>query len=403
MTAYTFACRAFQKAAYLFAYAWSWKEPTLLRGPGCTAELPALIKSLGLKRVLLVTDAGLMKLGLPGSVIQGLEDAGVFCAVYDKTAANPSLSQIIEARKLYQETNCEAVLAFGGGSPMDCAKVVCFLSAYPRKDPYKVKGLQLIRLRKPPPFFAVPTTAGTGSEVTIAAVVSHPETHVKYTLLTPLLRPKYAALDPSLTRGLPPNPTAQTGMDALTHAVEAYISQGRTKNTDAWALEAVRLVFDNLETVYADGSDIKARENMLYASYRAGAAFTRAYVGYAHSIAHALGGLYDVPHGLACAVTLPHVLAGYGKPAYARLAKLYDAAGLPAGPESVEEKALAFIQAIRDLNARLGIPAGFACIQEKDIPEIATRALKEGNPLYPVPRIWRRAECEGIVRGMKEK
>ena len=187
-----------------------------------------------------------------------------------------------------------SVLAFGGGSPMDCAKVVCFLSAYPRKNPDKVKGLQLIRLRKPPPFFAVPTTAGTGSEVTIAAVISHPETHVKYTLLTPLLRPKYAALDPSLTRGLPPNPTAQTGMDALTHAVEAYISQGRTKNTDAWALEAVRLVFDNLETVYADGSDIKARENMLYASYRAGAAFTRAYVGYAHSIAHALGGLYEI-------------------------------------------------------------------------------------------------------------
>jgi len=400
MTLHEFFCRAFQKAAYLGAYLWPWDEPVLLRGPGCVNELPALIKSLGLKRVLLVTDPGLMRLGLPAPLIGGLEKAGVFCAVYDRTAANPSLTQIEEARRLYTEANCEAVAAFGGGSPMDCAKMVCFFTAYPRMKPGRARGVQPIRLRRPPTLFAVPTTAGTGSEVTIAAVVTNPETHAKYTMLSPRLRPKYAALDPALTLGLPPAATAQTGMDALTHAVEAYISLGRTKKTDAWALEAVRLVFGNIEAVYADGADIAARENMLLASYRAGAAFTRAYVGYAHGIAHALGGLYGLPHGLACAVALPVVLEAYGPPAHARLAKLYDAAGLPPGPEGAEAKAGAFIHTLSVLNTSLGLPGRFECIREEDVPEIAARCLKESNPLYPVPRIWRQGECERVVRQM---
>ena len=402
MTAYEFFCRAFQKAAYAGAYLLPWKEPKLLRGPGCSSELPALIKSLGVKRVLLVTDAGLMKLGLPEPLISGLEKAGVFCAVYDKTAANPSLEQIVEARKLYAEVKCEAVVAFGGGSPMDCAKMVGFLSAYPRMKPGRAKGIQVLRQRRTQPLFAVPTTAGTGSEITIAAVVSNPETHEKYSMLSPMLRPKYAILDPALTLTLPPDLTAQTGMDALTHAVEAYISLGRTKKTDAWALKAVRLVFGNLETAHADGSNVAARENMLFAAYRAGQAFTRAYVGYAHGIAHALGGLYDLPHGLACAVTLPHVLEAYGAPAHARLADLYDAAGLAPGPDGAAAKAEAFIHTLRVLNTSLGIPGGFSCIQEKDVPEIARRAVKESNPLYPVPRIWRREACERVVREIKK-
>ena len=401
MTFYEFFCRAFQKAAYAGAYLWPWQEPMLLRGPGCSNELPALIKSLGIKRVLLVTDPGLMKLGLPAPLIAGLEKAGVFCAVYDKTAANPSLKQIVEARKLYAEVKCEAVVAFGGGSPMDCAKMVAFLTAYPRMKPARAKGVQPVRLRRPPPLFAVPTTAGTGAEITIAAVVSDPGTHAKYTMLSPLLRPKAAALDPALTLGLPPDLTAQTGMDAMTHAVEAYISLGRTRKTDAWALEAVRLVFGNLETAHAGGSDIAARGNMLFASYRAGAAFTRAYVGYAHGIAHALGGLYGIPHGLACAVTLPHVLEAYGAPARARLAELYDAAGLPPLDDTAA-KAEAFIHILRVLNTSLGIPGGFKCIREEDVPEIARHCLKESNPLYPVPRIWRREECERVVRKLKK-
>ncbi|MDR2686154.1 MAG: iron-containing alcohol dehydrogenase [Oscillospiraceae bacterium] len=403
MTAYECFCRALQKAAYAGSYLLPWEAPALLRGPGCVNELPALVKSLGLRRVLLVTDPGLMKLGLPAPLIGALEKAGVFCAVYGETCPDPTLGHILDARRLYDESKCEAVIAFGGGSPMDCAKMVCFLTAYPRLKPARAKGPQPVRLRRLPPLFAVPTTAGTGSEVTIVAMVSDPETHAKYSVISPPLRPAYNVLDSALTLSLPPDLTAQTGMDALTHAVEAYISLGRTKASDAWALEAARLVFGNLEAACADGADAVARENMLFAAYRAGAAFTRAYIGYAHGIAHALGGLYGLPHGLACAVTLPAVLEACGAPVHARLADLYGAAGLPPGPEGTAEKAEAFIRAIRALNARLGIPAAFGCIREEDIPEIARRCLKESNPLYPVPRIWRQGECEGVVRGMAEK
>jgi len=401
MTFYEISCRAFQKLLFFGQNLWPWGEPALLRGPGCVNELPALIKSLGLRRVLLVTDAGLMRLSLPGPLLDGLEKAGIFCAVYDKTKANPTIHCVEEALRIYAETRCEAVVAFGGGSPMDCAKMVCLHTAYPHKEPGAFKGVQPVRLRTPPPLFAVPTTAGTGSEATLVAVVSDPETHVKYTVISPRLRPKYAVLDPALTLGLPPAVTAQTGLDALTHAVEAYLSLGRTKKTDARALEAVRLIFDHLETAYADGADREAREAMLRASTCAGVAFTRAYVGYAHGIAHALGGLYDLPHGLACAVALPHVLAAYGSAAYARLADLHDAAGLPASGQTAAEKALTFIHALRILSTSLGIPASLRCIREEDIPEIAERALKESNPLYPVPRIWRQEECEEVVRGMK--
>ena len=400
MSFYNFGCRAFQQTARLGQNLWPWKEPRVLRGPGCADELPALVKSLGLRRVLLVTDPGLMKLGLPLPLIQGLEKAGLFCAVYDKTVANPTTDSIEEARGVYIEGKCDCVVAFGGGSPMDCAKMVCFLAAYPRETAARVKGVQPVRLRGVPPLFAVPTTAGTGSETTLAVVVSDPGTHKKYTVISPLLRPQYAVLDPRLTLGLPPRITAHTGMDALTHAAEAYVSLSRTKETDARATEAVRLIFANLETAYADGSNMDARDAMLYASYCAGVAFTKAYVGYAHGIAHALGGMYDIPHGLACAVALPHVLEAYGPCVHARLARLYDAAGLPGSGQSDAEKAAALLTAIRALNRRMNIPAGFDCIREEDVPEIAARCLKEGNPLYPVPRIWRQEECEGVVRGM---
>jgi len=372
----------------------------LLRGPGSVGELPSLIKSLGLRRVLLVTDPGLMRLGLPRPLIQGLEKAGLFCVVYGKTAENPTTRNIEEAREVYTGAKCQCVVAFGGGSPMDCAKMVCFLAGAPYRKAHRVKGVQPILLRRTPLLFAVPTTAGSGSEATIAAVVSNPDTHMKYSVISPRLRPKYAVLDPALTLGLPPRFTSQTGLDALTHAVEAYISLGRTKRTDARALEAVELIFANLDAACSNGGDMGARDAMLYASYCAGLAFTKAYVGYAHGIAHALGGLYGLPHALACAVALPHVLEAYGPCIHARLAALYDAAGLAPDPETTAEKAEAFLRALRIQNMSLGIPARFGCIRAQDVPKIAAHALKESNPLYPVPRIWRQRECEGVVRGM---
>jgi len=393
MRPYEFYCRVFQKIVVLGQLFWSWKEPRLIKGPDSVMELPALCKSLGLKRMLLVTDPNLAKLGLPTPLLQGLAGAGILCAVYDQTSADPATENIEDALQLYRENKCEAVIAFGGGSPMDCAKMVGYRIAYPHTPLRKIHGIQPVRLRVPPRLFAVPTTAGTGSETTLAAVVSNSDSHKKYSVLSPLLRPKCAVLDPALTAGLPPHITAATGMDALTHAVEAYIGQSNTKWTKEKALNAVRLIFQYLEPAYRDGGNLEARENMLQASCDAGIAFTRAYVGYAHGIAHALGGLYGIPHGLGCAVVLPHVLAFYGGTVHKRLADLAGAAG-------ISPDAATFVQAIRDMNARMGLPAGFDCIREDDVPVIAAQALKESNPLYPVPKIMNQGQCEALVQGL---
>jgi len=380
----------------LASYAFDWTEPTLLKGPGSVMELPALIKSLGLGRVLLVTDAGLMKIGLPNPLLRELEDAGIACAVYKDTNVNPTLTNIADARRMYAGASCEAVIAFGGGSPMDCAKGVCMRIAYPNM---KLKGLKVTLMRRLPLLFAVPTTAGTGSEVTIAAVITDADTHKKNVLMTPKVRPKYAVLDPALTAGLPPHITSTTGMDVLTHAIEAYIGGSNTKLSAQKALNATKLVFQYLDRAYKSGGDMEAREQMLLASYDGGMAFTRAYVGYVHAIAHCLGGLYGTPHGLANAIILPHVLDFFGAAAHARLADLYGVAGL-SGEETPAEKAKAFIKAIRDMNAAMGIPALLDNVKKEDVPIIAARALKEANPLYPVPVIINQKQCEALVRSM---
>lgn len=252
---------------------------------------------------------------------------------------------------------------------------------------------------KLPPFFAVPTTAGTGTEATLAAVVTNLQTHEKYAVNDPKLRPKYAVLDPELTAGLPADITAATGMDALTHAVEAYIGLSGTKSTDEYAEKAIKLIFENLEAAYNDGQNLEARENMLVASYYAGMAFTRAYVGYVHAVAHNLGGIYGTPHGLANAVILPHMLEYYGDTAYAKLAKLAEVANL--GGYSQADKAMNFIDAIKAMNKRMNIPEHFDFIKDEDIPTIVERALREGNPLYPVPKIMDEADCERVVRTIR--
>ncbi|MCC8023047.1 MAG: iron-containing alcohol dehydrogenase, partial [Clostridiales bacterium] len=330
-----------------------------------------------------------------------LEEEGLAYVVYDGVQPNPTIPNIEEARKLYVDNGCEGVIAFGGGSPMDCAKVAAARVVKPNKTVRKMRGQLKIR-KSLPPFFAVPTTAGTGSEATVAAVVSDPETHEKNAVNDPSLRPKYAVLDPELTTGLPPHITSTTGMDALTHAVEAYIGRSNTKNTIIWSEKAVKLIYGNLEKAYQDGSDLEARGNMLKASYYAGLAFTRAYVGYVHAIAHNLGGLYGTPHGLANAVILPYVLDYYGASAQHKLAKLADIAGVSGAGQDEAAKAAAFIQSIRDMNARMNIPDKFDMIQEQDIPLLVERALKEGNPLYPVPRSMDKADCEAVLRRVLE-
>ncbi len=393
-------CRAFQKVMKVSVNFLPWDPPTVVKGAGAVKKLPELVKKEGLDNVLIVTDKGLMSLHLLDGLFEGLEAAGIKYSVYDEVQPNPTIYNVEDALKVYKDNNCQGFIAFGGGSPMDCAKVTAARVVKPNKTPSQMRGLLKI-LKKLPPFFAVPTTAGTGSETTIAAVISNPDTHEKNAINDPSLRPKYAILDPELTLGLPPHITSTTGMDALTHAVEAYIGGSNTKQTFEDARIATKLIFDNIEKVYENGKDVEAREAMLVGSFHAGLAFTRAYVGYVHAIAHNLGGMYGIPHGLANAVILPYVLDYFGETAYKRLAELCDVAGIAGPAQGDREKAKRFIAAIRELNAKMNIPDGFEQIKDEDIPLIAERALKEGNPLYPVPKIMDQADCEALIKSLK--
>lgn len=390
-------CRTFQSVFKVAMNVLDWSEPKLIKGAGAVKELPKTIKQLGYNNVLVVTDKGLMGLHLLDSMFEELKNNEISYVVYDGVQPNPTIDNIEQARSLYLGNGCQAIIAFGGGSPMDCAKACGARIARPNTQIPQMRG-QLKVLKPIPMLFAVPTTAGTGSEATLAAVVSNPKTHEKNAINDPVLRPKYAVLDPELTVGLPPHITSTTGMDALTHAVEAYIGRSNVPNTEEKALKATKLIFDNLENAYKDGKNMEARENMLIASYYAGIAFTRAYVGYVHAIAHNLGGMYGIPHGLANAVILPYVLDYYGESAHKRLAELAKAAGLDCAGKSDAENAKMFIAEIRRMNKDMNIPDKFEQIKEEDISLIADRALKEGNPLYPVPKIMDKAECMAVIR-----
>ncbi len=390
--------RAYQKIMKVMVCFLDWSEPQLLTGPGSIRKLPAVIKEKGISNVMIVTDKGLMSLNLLDGLFEGLKAEDIKYVVYDGVQPNPSIENIEEAREMFIANGCEAMIAFGGGSPMDCAKAACARVVRPNKTIPQMRGVMKV-LRKLPPFFAVPTTAGTGSETTLAAVVSNTQTHEKYAINDPSLRPKFAVLDPELTTGLPQKITSTTGLDALTHAVEAYIGKSNVASTREYAEKATKMIFENLETCYNDGKNIEARGQMLLASFYAGMAFTRAYVGYVHAIAHNLGGMYGIPHGLANSVILPVVLEEYGTAVYPSLAKLADIVGI--GGQTDEEKAKGFIAEIYAMNERMAIPTGFEQIKDEDIPTIVARAMKEAHPLYPTPVIFDEERLTQIVKRLK--
>jgi len=392
---YKLYCRIYQTVLRGSSYLLPWRKPYLLEGINCLERLPVLMKKEGMSRVLIVTGPHIAVSGLMDSLLAGLKEESIDFFLYDRTVANPAITNIEEALVIYKTNHCDCLIAFGGGSPIDCAKGVACRVARPDKQIARMRGVLKVR-RKLPPLIAVPTTSGSGSETTVAAVISNPVTHEKYAINDPALVPCYAVLDPVLTAGLPPHITAATGMDALTHAVEAYIGRSNTRETEKMALDATKLVFENIYLAYTKGSDLTARENMQKASFYAGAAFTRAYVGYVHAIAHSLGGFYGTPHGLANAVIMPYVLDAYGRPAHRRLAELADAAGVTLPSDTPAQKARKFIDAIKQLNTRMAIPDKIEGILEKDIPLMAERAFKESNPLYPVPRIMSKKELASI-------
>ncbi len=384
--------RAFQGVMKVLIPVFPYREPTLLDGFG---EIIPLLKSKKINSVLLVTDAGIRGLGLTKNLENLLKENKISCFVYDKTMPNPTSSNVEEARAIYFENKCQGIIAFGGGSPMDCAKGVGARIARPNMPLYKMAGLIKI-CKKLPLLIAVPTTAGTGSETTVAAVITDANTHHKYVINDFCLIPQYAVLAPEVTIALPKHLTSTTGMDALTHAIEAYIGKSRTKETKAASEKAVKLIFDNLENAYTSGSNIVARRHMLHASYLAGTAFTKSYVGYVHAVAHSLGGKYGVPHGLANAVLLPHVLRAYGSAAHRPLYELAVAIGLVDKSTSVEDAAEKMISRIEKMNKNMQIPLTIDCIVREDVPAMAKLADKEANPLYPVPVLWNAKELERI-------
>lgn len=383
-------CRIYQTAFRIAMPVLPYRVPKIFRN---ITAIPPLLKKCNINNVLLVTDPGLRKAGVTASLEKLLEKSGIRCVVYDKTCANPTVHNVEEARELYVSEKCEGIIAFGGGSSMDCAKAVGARIAYPKKSMGQLKGLLKV-LRKIPTLIAIPTTAGTGSEVTLAAVITDSEKKHKYTMNDFTLIPSYAVLDPQVTMTLPPSLTATTGMDALTHAVEAYIGRSTTKETRKLALKAVKLIFENVEEAYEDGTDRAARGKMLLAAFRAGIAFSKSYVGYIHAVAHSLGGQYNIPHGLANAVLMPIVLEAYGKPAYKKLHELGVAAGVASTEDSHQDGAEKFIKAIRELNERMNIPKTLSGIKKEDIPTMAKHAAKEANPLYPVPVLMNAKELE---------
>lgn len=392
-------CRTYQTIFKMMLPILPYKEPKLLNN---NLEVCKVFKEHKIEKVLLVTDKGVFDLGLTTSLQNELKENNIDVCVYFDTVANPTTNNVDEALSMYTQNNCQALLAFGGGSAMDCAKAVGARLARPNKTLKQMKGVLKV-LKKTPLLVAVPTTAGTGSETTLASVITDSETRHKYAINDFVLIPDYALIDAKLTVGLPKGLTATTGMDALTHAVEAYIGRSTTKQTRRCAEFAVKTIFENLLEAYNNGSNLEARKNMLLASYNAGLAFTKSYVGYVHAIAHSLGGKYNVAHGLANAVILPNVLKMFGKSVYKKLWKLGISAELFSANVSIEEGAKLFISEIEELNRKMNIPLMLECIQKQDIEQLAKTAEHEANPLYPVPKLFTAKQLETIYYEIMEK
>ena len=389
----TFFCRAFQCCFAVGARFLPWRTPEVFSGEGSFLRAADILRENGLRRPFVIASRRQCADEHFRALQEKLDEQDILLSIFSSVEPNPSVETVEKIAAQYKIDSCDCFLVIGGGSPMDAAKAAAARLARPEKTVPQLGGLLKVR-RRVPPLIAVPTTAGTGSETTIAAVVT--DGHHKYAISDLCLIPRYAILDPALSTGLPPRITAETGMDALTHAVEAYLSRFyNTGMTRALAESAVVAIFAHLERAYRDGASLDDRAAMLQASFDAGAAFTRASVGNVHAIAHTLGGLYGVPHGLANAVLLPLVLEDYGAAAYPRLAHLAGLLGLKGDTE--ETRAKAFIAEIRAMNARMNVPDRFDCIRDEDIPLMARWAAQEANPVYPVPVIYDEARFARVI------
>lgn len=392
-------CRSFQAVLKVGNYFMGYRMPTYLEGPGKIRELGAFLKEKNINDVLVVTGTGMVRRGQVQPLLDGFESAGIRYTLQAFDHPDPSSDDVELGFKTYKENGCKALVALGGGSRIDCAKGIAAKVVHPKKKVSQLQGLMKVHWPIPP-FVAIPTTAGAGSETTVAAVITDSATHRKAAINDPFLIPKYAVLDPELTVGLPPYTTATTGMDALAHAVEAYTNHTyNTKLENRLAKEAVKLIHDNILVAFEDGANLEARQNMQRGAFYAGRAFTRGCVGYVHAVGHTLGGLYGVAHGLAMAVLLPHVMREFGASAHKRLAELADVCGI--GGENKAEKANAFIRWIEETNKKMGLPDSFDVIREEDIDQMIAWASKEANPLYPVPVVWSKKDFRRFIQSIR--
>lgn len=372
-----------------------WKDIKLISSPGSIAKVPYILKEESVHTLFIATTNGTLKRGYLNGTLDELKSMGIEYHIFSNVKPDPTISSIEEGVALYNNNNCNGILAIGGGSVIDFSKIVGARAVKPKMSVAEMKGILKIR-KKLPTFIAIPTTAGTGSECTLAAVVTDEKTHYKYPINDPCLLPDYAILDGELTKDLPPHLTAETGMDAMTHSIEAYINKFSSKESKSYAVKSLVAIHSNILKAYNDGENIDARQNMLEASFNAGKAFTRAYVGYVHAIGHAIGGLYGMPHGLTMAILLPKVLRKYNSKAYKGLSEI--AIALGESPSlSIKELSQRFISMIESYNRDMGIPDKIESLSKMDYEEIAKRALKEANPLYPVPEIWTKREIFEVL------
>ena len=392
-------CRAYQLCFRIALPLLPYRQPKILK---TNNEVLQVLANKNIKKVFLATDKTIRNLGLTKSLEEVLTANGLELTIFDDILPNPTISMVENGLRLYNDNNCECIISLGGGSVIDCAKTIGARAVKPNKPVKKMKGLLKI-CKKLPTLIAIPTTAGTGSETTLTAVITDDKTHHKYPINDFSLIPHYALLDYNLTLGLNKSISSTTGMDALTHAVEAYIGQSTTKQTRLASIKSIKLIKENLKKVYDNGQNKEARQNMLYASYLAGVAFTKSYVGYNHAIAHSLGGEYGVAHGLANAIILPILLESYGKSVYNKLSKLAKQVGIAEPTDSKEISSIKFINWIKELNKHFQIPIYIETLKESDIPKLALIASKEANPLYPVPKLMNNLELEKIYQKLLKK
>jgi len=374
-------------------------KPTIFMSKGASIRLCESVSQFGLRRLLIVTDQALYDMGLLNDILASFDEAGMAYSLFTEVEPDPTFSVVEGGLRQYRRDNCDSVMAIGGGSSIDAAKVVA-LAATNEVEPIDLVGI--LKGKKPSaPFFAIPTTAGTGSEATIGAVISDPLSHKKELVIDTKLVPLMAALDPDLMKKLPSHITAATGMDALTHLIEAYLSGMANEESDYYARSGIKMIFDNLPKACKPNSILKAREKMALASYYGGLTINIAGLGYVHAFAHQIGAKYRIPHGESNAKVLPHVLEFNKLAATERMADIARFLGLEQNAESDLELAERLIVSVEDLIASIGIKPVIPALKESDFMSIISAAFKEANSTYAVAKYMSHEEAEALLFKLK--